>query len=96
MKFILIEKIFRQFDSFVISLVQTLLSRNFCQKSVRVNFRNFHTVCLSYCVLVLDQSMYFLFLWPIKHVFQCKMIDSSYSCEVAFFREIDLGFLSKN
>ena len=28
----------------VISLVKPLLSRNFCQKCVRVNFRNFHTV----------------------------------------------------
>jgi len=28
----------------LISLVKTLLSRNFCQKRVRVNTRNFHTV----------------------------------------------------
>ena len=28
----------------VSSLVEPLLSRNFCQKSVRENFRNFHTV----------------------------------------------------
>ena len=28
----------------VIYLVNALVSRNFCQKSVRVNFRNFHTV----------------------------------------------------
>ena len=34
------EKIFRQIDS----LVETLFSRNFCQKYVRENFRNFHTV----------------------------------------------------
>ena len=27
-----------------ISSVKTLNSRNFCQKCVRVNFRNFHTV----------------------------------------------------
>ena len=31
-------------DSLVISLVKTLFSRIFCQKSVRVNFRNFCTV----------------------------------------------------
>ena len=30
----------------VISLVKELLARNFCQKRVRVNFRNFHTVRL--------------------------------------------------
>ena len=35
---------FRQINSLVIYLVNALLSRNFCQKSVRVNFRNFHTV----------------------------------------------------
>ena len=29
---------------FVISLVNTLVSRNFCQNRVRVNFCNFHTV----------------------------------------------------
>ena len=29
----------------VLSFVKTLLWRNFCQKSVRVNFRNFHTHC---------------------------------------------------
>ena len=34
----------RQINCLVISLVKLLLSRNFCQKRVRVNFRNFHTV----------------------------------------------------
>ena len=34
----------RQINYLEISLVKTLLSRNFCQKWVRVNFRNFHTV----------------------------------------------------
>ena len=39
------KKIFRQINSLVLSLVKsTSLSRNFCQKSVRENFRNFHTV----------------------------------------------------
>ena len=40
----LIEKIFRQITYLVISLVNMLLSRNFCQKSVRVNFCFYHTV----------------------------------------------------
>ena len=44
MKFSLTEIFFREISSLVTSLVKTLLSRNFCQKSVRVNFRNFHTV----------------------------------------------------
>ena len=91
-EFTVTPKKFRQINS----LVKRYFHEFFCQKSVRVNFRIFHTVYLSYCVLVLDQSMYFLFLEPIKHVFQCKMIDSSYSCEVAFFREIDLEFSSNN
>ena len=43
-KFGLTEKIFRQIKSIVICLVKTLLSRNFCQKSVRPKFYNFHTV----------------------------------------------------
>ena len=43
-KFTLTEIFIRQINSFVICLVNALLSRNFCQKSVRVNFRNFHTV----------------------------------------------------
>ena len=43
-KFTLTEKIFRQINSSVISFLRTFLSRNFCIKSVRVNFGNFHTV----------------------------------------------------
>ena len=43
-KFGLTEKIFRQINSLVICLVKPLLSRNFCRKSVRLNFHNFHTV----------------------------------------------------
>ena len=43
-KFGLIEKIFRQINSLVICLVKPLLSRNFCRKSVRLKFYNFHTV----------------------------------------------------
>ena len=37
---------FRQINSLVFSIVKTLLSRNFCQRSVSVNFNfcNFHTV----------------------------------------------------
>ena len=37
-------KIFRQITYLVLSFVKTLLWRKFFQKSVRVNFRNFHTV----------------------------------------------------
>ena len=43
-KFSLTEKVFREISSLVTSLVITLLSRNFCQKCVRVNFRNFHSM----------------------------------------------------
>ena len=45
-KFTFTEKIFRQINYLVISLVKPLLSRNFCQKCMRVNFRNFHNVHL--------------------------------------------------
>ena len=40
----LTEKFFLQINYLVISLVNVLLSRNFCHKSVRVNFCKFHTV----------------------------------------------------
>ena len=43
-KFTLTEKIFRQINYLVISLANALVSRNFCQKCVRDNFCNFHTV----------------------------------------------------
>ena len=43
-KFFLTKKIFRQINSLVTYLVKPSLSRNFCQKCVRENSRNFHTV----------------------------------------------------
>ena len=45
-KFSLTEIFSREISSLVASLVKTLLSRDFCQKSVRENSRNFHTVNL--------------------------------------------------
>ena len=57
MKFSLIEKIFREINYLVISLVKTLLSRNFCQKGVKDNFRNFHTAQkFPHCVLLSEIS----------------------------------------
>ena len=43
-KFTLTGKIFRETNTLVKSLLKTLLSRKFCQKNVRVNLHNFHTV----------------------------------------------------
>ena len=43
-KYTLIEKKFRQINYLVISVMKKILSRNFCQKRVRVNFCTFHTV----------------------------------------------------
>ena len=43
-KFSLTETIFREINSVVTYLVKLLLSRKFCQKSVKENFRNFHIV----------------------------------------------------
>ena len=40
------EKLFRQINYLVILLVKTSFSRNFCLKTVRVNFCNFHSVSL--------------------------------------------------
>ena len=39
----LTEKRFRQFNYLVTSLVKLLLSQNFCQKRVSLNFRKFHS-----------------------------------------------------
>ena len=54
-RFTIIEKI-RQINYLVNSLVKPLLSRNFCQKNVRVNFRNFHTVRLKYKRTILREN----------------------------------------
>ena len=48
-KFTLTQNFSRQINYLVILLVKSLLSRNFCQKRVRVNFRNFHTVLCKLC-----------------------------------------------
>ena len=47
-KFFLTQKKFRQINYLVISLVKPLLSRNFCEKSVRENFCNFHSCAHPY------------------------------------------------
>ena len=57
-KFTLIEKIFHQITYLVISLVKLLLSRNFCQKCVRVNSRNFHTVHTYLCTSIISTYEY--------------------------------------
>ena len=44
MKDLLSPKKYSVKSTLVISLAKMLLSRNFCQKSVRANFRNFQTV----------------------------------------------------
>ena len=43
--FSLTEKIFREINSLVTSLIKTLLLRNFCQNCMRENLCYFHTVC---------------------------------------------------
>ena len=49
-KFTLTKKISRQISYLVILLLKSIISRNFCQKRVRVNFRNFHTVSSQHTV----------------------------------------------
>ena len=60
---------FRQINSLVFSLVKTLLSRNFCQKSVTVNFRNFHTVCRKSESIMM---MFFLSILRTKLLSHCE------------------------
>ena len=43
-EFTVTQKFFRQITSLVFSLVKKLFSRNFCQKCVRINVRNFHVL----------------------------------------------------
>ena len=47
-----LKKKIRQINYLVIPVINTLVSRNFCQNRVRVNFRNFHTVCAACCVII--------------------------------------------
>ena len=50
-------------------LVKTLLSRNFCQKSVNVNFRNFNTTLVNYVSqmkLILRATKYLNFIFTKK------------------------------
>ena len=42
--YLITKEIFRQINSLVTCLVKPLLSRNFCQKCVRENSRNFYSV----------------------------------------------------
>ena len=45
-KFTPTEKISRQINYLVTLLVHPLVSRNICQKSMGVHFRNFHTIAI--------------------------------------------------
>ena len=68
MKNLLLPKSFSVKLTLVIYLVNASLSRNFCQKSVRVNFCNFHTViqCLTSSQPILLKKNLFSkgFTWP--------------------------------
>ena len=57
------QKKFRQINYLVSYLVKPLLSRNFCQKCVRENSRNFHTVSLKQKTFIWDWTLR-IFLTP--------------------------------
>ena len=67
----LTEKIFREINS----LVKPLVSRNFCQKSVRENFRNFHKCEIMKIFGALPLLL--PLLSPSKWVFYCCKISKS-------------------
>ena len=50
---------FTEINHLVISLVKPLLSRNFCQKYVRVIFRNFYTAVLKYMISCCFHEIFF-------------------------------------
>ena len=77
--FTVTQKNFRQINSLVFSLVKTLLSRNFCQKCVRVNFCNFHTVHWSTIQFIIitpilknfrETKLQYIILWYFTEVLQ--------------------------
>ena len=47
----------REISSLVTSLVKTLLSRNFYQKSVRANFHEFQTAYFMFCVFTYSKLL---------------------------------------
>jgi len=68
-KFTLNEKIFRQITYLVISLVKLILSRNFCQKCVRMNFHYFHTVqFINFDTIWLWDDIFYVVDYKVKKV----------------------------
>ena len=59
-KLTLTEFFFRLINYLVISLVNTLVSRNFCQNTVRVNFSNFHTAHCGNSAKTLSRRHFFV------------------------------------
>ena len=70
----LTKKIFRQINYLVITLLNTLVSQNFCRSRVRVNFRNFHNVNSTLWV-----NMY-IFVFRVTNL-QCKLVWRNIFCE---------------
>ena len=66
-KFTLTQKFSRQISYLVILLVKSLLSRNFCQKRVRVNFRNFHTVIHGLSILKILDLSFSMGIWEFAY-----------------------------
>ena len=73
---------FRQINSLVTYLVKPLLSRNFCQKCVRENSRNFHTVHTWFHVIICQIAQKHLqfskcllwFDWKMKFLPHCTTL----------------------
>ena len=56
----------RKINDLLISLVKPSLSRNFCQKRVRANFRNFHTVYCGVCWFY--RNFHRFFSWKLREI----------------------------
>ena len=90
-KFSLTEKIFRQINSLVTCLVKPLHSRNFWQKCVRENLRNFHTVSLYFTGLYDASELHSKLQNLIWRFFSWNKVQTNYSVstlEMTIFREI--------
>ena len=91
-KFSLTKEKFRQINSLVIYLVKRLFSRNFCQKYLRENFCNFHTLwCITMWTLLRFSFAHFCKIF-VKVTFLLKKLLKSCFDEI-FFGETKYYFI---
>ena len=77
-------------------LVKTLVSRNFCQKSVRENFRNFHSVYNQHFFRILAIDIKFQYtLWKLRK-FSLTRLWQKFRESNGFTKEVTKELISRN